>query len=326
MRPNALPPHPTATYVLPRWKVVYVSVPKAACTSMKWLVAELQGEDGERFARSLSREVSRAMCIHRRDMWQRTPMLHELSGEELARIAPANGWFVFAVVRHPSARLFSAWQSKFLLREPYWAQELGGASWFPRVPACTEEVVEDFGRFVRALEHERDERVAGNRHFLPQFDLVRPDLVAYTRIYATREIPELLEELEAHLRRQGWEGALKPRRANETPLEPVAALFDGEVAAAVRRLYGRDLEAFGYEDVVPDVLEPSGQYPDRAFAEIQRLVERSERIGDLALRAQALRRARKETRRRRARQPRPSPVPPASPLRRAVRRVQRKLG
>jgi hypothetical protein len=36
-----LPPHKTATYVLPRYKTVYVSVPKAACTSFKWLVAGL---------------------------------------------------------------------------------------------------------------------------------------------------------------------------------------------------------------------------------------------------------------------------------------------
>ena len=49
MRREDLPPHKTATYVLPRWKVVYVSVPKAACTSIKWLIAELQEEDPARF-------------------------------------------------------------------------------------------------------------------------------------------------------------------------------------------------------------------------------------------------------------------------------------
>ena len=36
-----------------------------------------------------------------------------------AAISPENGWFVFTVVRHPAARLFSAWQSKLLLREPW---------------------------------------------------------------------------------------------------------------------------------------------------------------------------------------------------------------
>src|SRR3954469_25709398 len=111
MRRDQLNRHKTATYVMRRHKAVYVSVNKAACTSLKWLVAGLQGEDPERFHRSISREVARSMTIHRRALWQRTPMLHRLDDAELARIGPEQGWFVFAVVRHPGARLFSAWQS-----------------------------------------------------------------------------------------------------------------------------------------------------------------------------------------------------------------------
>ena len=44
MRREQLPPHKTACYVMPHWKAMYVSVNKAACTSLKWLVADLQGE------------------------------------------------------------------------------------------------------------------------------------------------------------------------------------------------------------------------------------------------------------------------------------------
>ena len=44
---------------MPRWKAVYISVNKAACTSLKWLVADLQGEDSARFHASMSREVGR---------------------------------------------------------------------------------------------------------------------------------------------------------------------------------------------------------------------------------------------------------------------------
>src|SRR4051794_34431178 len=116
MRRDQLPPHKTATYVMPAYRAVYVSVPKAACTSLKWLVAGIQGEDPQRFHRSLSREVAPALTIHRRGLWRRTPMLHELPEAELEAVSPENGWFVFAVVRHPAARLWSGWQSKFLLR------------------------------------------------------------------------------------------------------------------------------------------------------------------------------------------------------------------
>jgi hypothetical protein len=318
-----------------RWKAVYVSVPKAACTSLKWLVADLQGESEAHFARSLSREVSRTMCIHRREMWQHTPMLNELSPDQLEEISAENGWFVYTVVRHPSARLFSGWQSKLLLREPRWVHDFGDAPWFPRTPSSTADVVEDFGAFVRELASRRDHPILRDRHFMPQVELIRADRVPYDRVYGTREIAQLLQDLEAHLRGQGWDGHLRLRRSNETPLAPVEPLFPPDVRAAIERIYAKDFEAFGYDDVLPESLDPDGAYPERAFAEIERLIERGERIGDLALRAQELRRDKRELKRklakRRGVQPPPAPKPakagdgPGARLKRAVRRVQRRI-
>jgi Sulfotransferase family len=288
MRRDELPPHKSATYVLPRWKVVYVSVPKAACTSLKWLIANLQEEDPGRFYTALTREVGRGMTIHRRRRWQRTPMLHKLSDEELADIAPERGWFVFAVVRHPTERLWSAWQSKFLLREPRWVSRFGDEPWFPRVPETTQEVVEDFQRFVRAIADDRSQLVMRDRHFQPQTQLVTPDRTPYTRIYKTREIPELLRDLGAHLSEQGREGALDLEARNETPLRPLASMFTLETTAGVLAVYGADFERFGYENVQPEALDPSGEYDEAAIRMLGRLVERGERIGDLAVRAQRL--------------------------------------
>src|SRR5688572_1217389 len=168
MRRDQLNQHPTATYVMPRWKAVYVSVNKAACTSLKWLVADLQGENRQRFHRSLSREISRTMTIHRRSLWQHTPMAAKLPAHELAEISPDNGWFIFAVVRHPTARLFSAWQSKLLLREPWWEENFGSEPWFPRVPANSDELVEDWLTFARAAADDPEQRIMRNRHFGPQ--------------------------------------------------------------------------------------------------------------------------------------------------------------
>lgn len=288
MRREDLPPHRTATYVLPRWKVVYVSVPKAACTSIKWLIADLQEEDPDRFHTALTREVGRGMTIHRRRRWQRTPMLHGLSDEELTDVAPERGWFVFAVVRHPTERLWSAWQSKFLLREPKWVDRFADEPWFPRVPESTKDVVEDFQRFVRSLADVPDQRVLRDRHFQPQTQLLTPERTPYTRMYKTREIPELLGDLDAHLRAQGWDGSLGLDAKNETPLRPLAAMFSPETIEAIRRVYGRDFDVFGYANVEPEALERSGEYDEAAIRMLGRLVERGERIGDLAGRAQRL--------------------------------------
>jgi hypothetical protein len=290
MQRDQLPPHKTATFVMRRWKALYVSVNKAACTSIKWLVAELQDEDPERFHRSLSREVTPTMTIHRRNLWKKTPMAKRLPDEELAAISPDNGWFVFGVVRHPTARLFSAWQSKLLMREPWWVEQYGDEEWFPRPPRTGDDIVDEFRRFVRLVAQEPEQRIMRNRHFAPQRWMLAADRMPYSRIYKTSEIPELLRDFEAHLREHGYTGGpLKLLRANETPLKPIAALFTPEVLEASRVLYGGDFERFGYADAMPGGIEPADRYDDDVLAEIGRLIERQERINDLALRAQQIR-------------------------------------
>jgi hypothetical protein len=323
MRRDQLPPHKTACYVMPRWKAMYVSVNKAACTSLKWLVADVQEESRERFHRSLSREVSRTMTIHRRSLWQNTPMAKWMTDEELAAID--DGWFVFGVVRHPTARLFSAWQSKLLLREPWWwVDEFGEESWFPRVPASRDEVVEDFVRFVRAIAQNPELRVFRNRHFAPQKYLLAVDRMDYTRIYRTAEIPSLLSDFERHLRAQGWEGErLSLARANETPLKPIPSLFTDEVLEASRSLYADDFSQFGYDDPMPGGLDPSDAYSEASIAEVGRLIERSERIHDLALRAQQLAGELREAKAAK-RVSVPVPVPQNGVVQRFARRLRRR--
>jgi hypothetical protein len=128
-----------------------------------------------------------------------------------------------------------------------------------------------------------------NRHFAPQQRLLRTRRMNYSRIYRTSELPDLLRDFEAHLRERGWEGeTLRLRRTNETPLAAIPALFGPEVQEAAGKLYRPDLEAFGYEDAVPGGLAGDG-YSDEAIVEVGRLIERSERIGDLAAQARSLR-------------------------------------
>ncbi|HET8758969.1 MAG TPA: sulfotransferase family 2 domain-containing protein [Solirubrobacteraceae bacterium] len=296
MRREQLPPHPTATYVMRRWHAMYISVNKAACTSLKWLVADLQNEKPEKFAKSMSRELTRTMTVHRRNLWKRTPMAKQLSDEKLAKVNPED-WFIFAVVRHPTARLFSAWQSKLLLREPWWVEQFGHEPWFPRIPRSGEDVVEDFVRFVRAAREDPQHTIMQNRHFAPQPWMLATDRMEYTRIYKTTEIPQLLQDFERHLRARRWSGnPLSLRRANETPLKPIPSLFGPEVLAAVSELYATDFAELGYSDPMPTGLDPADEYTEPQLAEVERLIERAERINDLALRGQKLKKALNEAR------------------------------
>ena len=108
-------------YVLPEYRVMYVSVPKNACTSLKWLFAGLAGEDLDDLRRGdLGFSPTREGQVHQRQRWRPHTQLSGLDPAIRASIAPANGWFVFGVVRDPRLRLFSAWQDKYLLRAPGW--------------------------------------------------------------------------------------------------------------------------------------------------------------------------------------------------------------
>jgi hypothetical protein len=125
--------------------------------------------------------------------------------------------------------------------------------------------------------------------------MLATDRMEYTRIYKTTEIPVLLEDFERHLRERRWSGnPLSLRRANETPLKPIPSLFGPEVIEAVSDLYATDFAEFGYSDPMPTGLDPSDEYTEAQIGEVERLIERAERINDLALRGQRLSQALRE--------------------------------
>lgn len=277
-----LPPNKTASFVLPRWKTVYISVPKAGCTSLKWLLADLQDESPQRFYEALSMETSRSMLIHHRYLWQNTPMLRRLSDEQLAEMGPDQGWFVFAAVRHPSARLWSGWQSKWLLREPRFRELFPDHDLWPRVPTKSVEIVEDFDAFVQRLRDVPDDPTFADRHFRSQHELLRDDVFPYTRIYRTSEMGQLVGDLERHLRNQGFDRPMpRLRRFNETPLVPLRSVFSDRNLETIGRRYAGDFTRYGFDELLPANTDPSSEYGDAAVAEIGHLVERSERIHDL---------------------------------------------
>ena len=281
MKRNELPPNKTASFVLPRWKTVYISVPKAGCTSLKWLIAELQGESQEHFSELLSMETSRRMLIHHRYQWRHTPMLRLLSDEDLEDISPERGWFMFAVVRHPSSRIFSGWQSKWLLREPRFRELFPDHDLWPPIPSTTSDVVDGFEAFVQRLRDAPDDPVFQDRHFRPQTVLLRDDVAPYSRIYRTSQMGELIGDLETHLRSLGLESMPPLQRNNETPLRPLRSMFSTETLKTIGAHYACDFDRYGFDDALPPKLSSDEAYTDDALAEVGRLVERSERILDL---------------------------------------------
>jgi hypothetical protein len=311
-----------STFVLPRWKLVYVSNPKAACTTIKWMLADLQGIDEQTFHSSLREETTRATTIHQhRQCWgPDTPRLQAVSAQELEGITPENGWFVFSMVRHPGNRLWSAWQSKLLLREPRFHATFAGAPWLPRIPESTDDVVEDWERFIRAVAADPSMPIMRDQHFRSQSTLLGVNTMSYDRLYDTSEFELMAKDIRAHLEAQGWRGELSNRRSNETPLPPVEAAFPPHVVATLATVFGADFRALDYDDPTPPRLR-SGDYSADLLAAVAVIAERGERIGDLSRRALALEQRVRDAERRpktlldRVRHGLPLPVRQAVPVR-----------
>jgi hypothetical protein len=289
VRRDQLPPNPRYTFVLERYKVVYVSTPKAACTSLKWAIAGIAGEDPAVFARAGRGGTTAAGAIHARGLWQHVPQLRQLSDAELAEIDGDNGWHVFAIVRHPTSRLWSAWQQKLLLREPHMLRKGKTTGLIPPLPRTTSDVVEAFREFVVGMTDAASRDLMANGHFKPQHDILAPDRVPYTRVYEVSEMAQVMRDLEDQVRARGG-GPVSPLpSSNETPLKPLRSMFTDDVQATVREVYDADFRCwFPGADVVPPGTLEDQEYLPTQLDEIGRLVDRHVRIGQLAAAADQL--------------------------------------
>lgn len=270
------------SFVLHEHKIVYIQLGKNGSTSLKWLFADLTEQDPARFLHTDLPKPTRRQCIHHRRLWKGVPLLRELDESERAEISPDNGWFVFAVVRDPRVRTWSAWQSKLLVRPPRWTESYSDTPWFPRVPEGPADIVEDFATFVRYLREERHSPIATDQHFRPQTVDLHEDQVPYSRIYDISEFPVLLDDLAAHLRTVGDYDLPPLKKDNDTPLGPRPEVFDGSVREDLEAIYAEDLERFGHHWDLDATLARPAVWTDDVFGDIAQRVAMHERISDMS--------------------------------------------
>jgi hypothetical protein len=275
------------TVVLPELRVLFLPVPKAGCTSVLWLLADLAGIPAERFARSGQAEVTPALTVHDMGLWA-PHRLVDFEGEQRERVLTEAGWLRFSIVRDPVRRVWSAWQTKLLLREPRFVDAFGDEPWFPRVPERPSDLVEDFRRFVAALPNGSVEDV----HWAVQHDLV--EQLPLDHVGRVERLDETLALLRAHVGER-WPG--EPTRENRSPLSMPTDAYDAAGADVLRTRYAKDLDGYGYE-VAPPVPDPA--WEDRVaplLPLLRGMTQQHARIGQLQ---QQLRRAERPPSRPRA--------------------------
>lgn len=259
------------SFVLPEQRIVFVDVAKNASTSIKWLLAEISGQDLERFRTGSGFAPTPRQTIHRRAAWRDVPRLQDLDAELRREISPDNGWFVFGVVRDPRLRAWSAWQSKFLVGNPLHTRvKFPDAPWLPRVPRSDRDVVEDFRRFVDVLGGPGGVALLADSHFAPQVRLLREDVVPYSNLYETSGLPTLLTDLRHHLESVGAPRRCELSRENETPLAVAGRAFGPDVLPVLERVYRDDLARFGHLWDFAGTLAKDAEWSADAFRDVRR--------------------------------------------------------
>lgn len=264
------------TYVSRRHRLLYVSVAKAACTAMKHLLADLEGETVLQSAAPESWEVEADLLVHDRHRW-RMPSLADLSEAEQNEVLTGDGYFRFALVRNPFTRAWSAWQSKLLLREPLQVAEYRDAPFFNLEIGSKDDIASAFEGFLEFVAR-REYPSIRNDHWALQTTLLCRDRVSYDRIGKVEDVSELLSKLGDHLARFG--ATLPPLvRRNEGLIPWDPALLTRRCVELIRELYKDDFDVLGYSREPPG---PQAVLDERewrtAIAVIRMIRARHERL------------------------------------------------
>jgi hypothetical protein len=231
------------SFVSTRHRYVYIEIPKAACTTMKYFIAALERASCQLERMPYLRETKPNMLIHQRQ-FVGIPTVLELKGSDVdALFSGESDYFVFALVRNPYSRLVSAFESKIRLGEPG-MREVTGRRWAAASEGA--DVREAFAAFVRsdlevlvsnALEH----------HFISQHRLLMRPLIPYTKIFQVERFKEFEAAFFAHLRSRGADVIPDFKDSNRSFYPDWRHYYDRETAERVQDFFEADFEGYGYD-------------------------------------------------------------------------------
>lgn len=232
-------------FLAERSRVVYMRVPKAACTTMLWTLMELEGHDPESMDRSLKPLLSTPdVLVHDMNFYP-LPTLKTASPALIDEALTSSEWLRVAVVRNPYARLYSAWESKILLGPPK-NMRFSGAPPLVEVEGGV-DVGASFRAFVRVFERD-SRRWLSEKHFGLQLDLIPVDILDGIELVPTSDIPHLLKRLSM---RTGM--TFGSHRSNEGLGFDGTKFLDDQTAEIIRKIYAKDFELTGSD---PDGFTP----------------------------------------------------------------------
>ncbi len=207
----------TEIALIPRRKLLYVAVPKAASRSLLYYLSAPPGQNA----------VGPAVIK------QQPPA-------DLLRARPELAdYFKFTVVRNPWSRVFSAYRQKIQTDDPLITARLlkGRQGLAPNMP---------FADFVEWLGSEEGADAKADKHWLSQYrilGLAGPEPVRYDFIGKLERLPDDLDTLSARL---GVSLAGVGHLLYSGAAESYRAAYTDRTAELVAQRYAQDIARFGY--------------------------------------------------------------------------------
>ncbi len=261
------------TYIVESLHLMYMDTPKAGGTSIKTRLAQLEA-GYEPPNDSYSHESAAEMYIHDKAVNPLKSVADYDDGLQ-EEILFSSAWRRFCVVRNPYARLFSAWFSKILLRQPGYLRTLPGYE-LPDVITCTSDIYTAFERFVAYLGKKG---CNSNPHWDRQVLLLFHGTLQWDRIF---RFENLQEELDGAANLFGGQH-ITLGRLNLSGFAPNWAKIAPSTRDLIATLYAEDFDAYGYGKEPPNDVSGVDLLPVYINAVVMRneriaqLIERSER-------------------------------------------------
>lgn len=266
------------SYLSEKYKLLYVATPKVACTSLKWWFANLVECSDALTKITTSLESAPDLIIH--DSFHIVaPYVSGLLPSELSDSITDTNYFRFAVVRNPYKRIFSAWQSKLVLREIQ-SKAYQKCDFLNSPLENKIDIARSFEKFLEYLSYYEAPNYI-DKHWTPQVNLLRPDLISYTHLTQIENLQDLRSALQKHLG-PGVPDPFSYRRSNESLIPYMSELITDRAAELIQSLYADDFRTFNY-DIQPPVVKVT--YSDSelkvALQAIEMIRGRHQRIGEM---------------------------------------------
>jgi hypothetical protein len=259
-------------FLHPGWSMLFVSVPKAAGTSLNVALTRSAGIPFPgRFVESLGEESLVSQTIWDGHVGGR-PMVSSLDDAAYARVMEDGLRHVFTVVRHPVERLLTTWSSKYLVRAPYYRDRLGLLEPGLRRFESVDEVLADLDQLVAHL-HANPALVHRDVHLVSQHELLRRDLSRFDHVGRTDRLGETIAWLDGRLADEGAE--LHPvGHDNDSPVDVGIDMVDARTVARIHDLYADDYAFLGFD---PDDVRLSTRLDAALLPTLNREVEHNVR-------------------------------------------------